>query len=682
MNRQLYKNMKCFYEKLRKMYLIIGKSYTMIRDTKLILFLGDRLNCDNSSCIKKGKGLVMKDWKEKLQSPSMVFFIFAIKLIVYYILIGVNIFSNLAILCSVIVLGCIFFVFSRSEIKGKGFYFLGIYTFFSIIMFADTMYYNYYNQTVSIKQLWQASNVAKVPSSFIATLIPASFLLILDIPFVYYYFKKDFAKWMEHKERQHKVKRIRQSGIFIAIVIMVISINPMKIDAFTKLGSVEFFANHIGDIYRFIEEKVSPEVLPKEEVLERVEKNVNQVTAKKYHNIASGKNLILIQIEAYQNFLIGAEYNGQELSPNLNQLLQKDTLYFDHFYSNIGKGNTADAEFSTLNSLYPVQDREAYSLYETNTFNGLPWLLRDLGYQTFAVHGYEGSFWNRENAYPYQGFQDYYSMEDLEQDEIIGLGISDQSVFRQSMDLIKNQTDPYFAFIITLTNHHPYLLDEDKKQLTLLPEHENTKFGSYLQTAYYTDQVIGEFIEELKANGEYEDTVIAMYGDHHGLNSTMDGNDEIMSEFLGKTYDYDEMLKVPLIIHIPNSGIKETISTVGGQIDFLPTIANLMGIEYEQPYVLGQDLVNAVDGFVAFTVYLFEGSFASKNVMFEISREGIFDGSRAWDLDSQEPVDILLWKDEYERTIELKKASKEILDQDLIKDYVTHEVMVTKEKNK
>lgn len=621
----------------------------------------------------------MKSWKEILKSPNMVILIFALKLVTYYSLIGVNIFSNLAILCSIIVLGCIFLIFSRSNIKRKGLCFLALYTFFSIIMFADTMYYNYYNQTVSVKQLWQASNVAKVPSSFIATLIPASFILLLDIPFVYYYFKKDICTWLQVEGKEKKHKKTKQIATFMGILIVILSINPIKSVAVTKLGSVEFFTNHIGDIYRFVEERLSPETLDPEVVLETVEENVKTPVAKKYNNIANGKNLIVIQVEAYQNFLIGAEYNGQELSPNLNKLLQKDTLYFDHYYSNIGKGNTADAEFSTLNSLYPVIDREAYSLYETNTFNGLPWLLKEQGYSTFAVHGYEGSFWNRENAYPYQGIDEYYSLEDLEQDEIIGLGVGDKSMFRQTVEIIKQQKNPYFSFLITLTNHHPFLLEEEKKGITLLPEHENTKFGSYLETAYYTDQAIGEFIEELKEAGEYENTVIALYGDHHGLNCTMDGNEEIVSEYLGKPYTYDEMLKVPLIIHVPGSGVKETITTLGGQIDFLPTIANLMGLEYEQPYVLGQDLVNAKEGFVAFTVYLFEGSFASGNTMFEISREGIFEGSKAWNIDTGEELDATQFEEEYNRAVALKKASKEILDQDLIKDYVTRAPITTKE---
>jgi len=142
---------------------------------------------------------------------------------------------------------------------------------------------------------------------------------------------------------------------------------------------------------------------------------------------------------------------------------------------------------------------------------------------------------------------------------------------------------------------------------------------------------------------------------------------------LGKTYDYDEMLKVPLMIHIPGSGVAKTISTTGGQVDFLPTIANIMDIDIDQPYVLGQVLVNAKDGFVAFTAYLFEGSFVHNNVMFEISREGVFEGSRAWDINTGTSLDASLYEEDYKRAITLKQTSKEILDQNLIADYVHRE---------
>lgn len=618
-----------------------------------------------------------KKWKKMVKSPYMILPLLGVKLLTYYYLIDVNILLNPFVLFSVAVFLLLFVGIGRSSLKQKGLLFLALYSFVSIIMFADSMYYNYYNQTVSIKQLWQASNVAKVPNSFIATLIPASFILLFDIPFVYYYFKRDVKIW--NKFRKKRTKILEYFFSFIGISILLLSINPFHSEWVKSINSVEFFSNHISDILLAVKDSMPKQEVPEDEVLKVIEKTVEKIEGTKWNGIAKGKNLIVIQLESFQNCLLFADYHGQELTPNLNQLIQKDSIYYNNYYTSIGKGNTVDAEFSSMNSLYPVIDRECYELYTENTYNGLPWILRDEGYQAFAVHGYEASFWNRDKAYPYQGFEEFYSIDKLVQDEQIGLGISDESVFRQTIPILKSQNNPYFAFIITLTNHHPYELNEEKCEITIAPEDEGTKFSRYLQTVYYTDKVIGQFIEQLKTEELYENTVIALYGDHHGLNWTMDGNDQTMGRFLGREYDYDEMMNVPLIIHIPNSGIKETVSTVGGQIDFLPTIANLMGLSIPQPYILGQDLSNAKNGFAAFTAYLFEGSFVKDGVMFEISREGVFNGSRAFEPHTGKELNYEDYYKDYERTIEIKKASKDILEQDLIANYVNRHIEVTEE---
>ncbi|MFU0826133.1 MAG: Phosphoglycerol transferase MdoB [Lachnoclostridium sp.] len=613
----------------------------------------------------------MQRLKKVLQSPYMILLFFVAKLSIYYYLINVDLKDFIFVAVSVILMGALFIGFSRSRLKHKRGWFLLVYSLLSLLMFADSMYYNYYNQTVSIKQLWQAANVAAVPDSFVATLIPASFLLFPDIPFVYYYFKKHNQG--EEKNRWSFKKEIKYVAIGLCAVFAILVINPFNNVAIAKVNSVEFFTNHVSDVYNALTEKIVSAQVPAEEVLDAVEDVSGEENGNELHGIGAGKNLILIQVEALQNFVINREYNGQVITPNLNAFLKKDTLYFDHYYSNIGKGNTADAEFSTLNSLYPVIDRECYTLYADNTFDGLPWLLRDKGYTTFAIHGYKGEFWNREEAYPGQGFENFYSMEDLDNSDIIGLGISDKSMFKQAVDIIKSQNKPFFSFIVTLTSHHPYIIDESHATLRLKEEDKDTKFGAYLQTIHYMDEAFGQFIRDLKAAGIYDNTIIALYGDHHGLNVGMDNNAEIMTNFLGKTYDYDEMLKVPLMIHIPGSGVAKTISTTGGQVDFLPTIANIMDIDIDQPYVLGQDLVNAKDGFVAFTAYLFEGSFVHNNVMFEISREGVFEGSRAWDINTGTSLDASLYEEDYKRAITLKQTSKEILDQNLIADYVHRE---------
>lgn len=617
----------------------------------------------------------MKRLKSILQSPYIILLLFAVKLIVYYSLIGVDVTDLIFITVSILAFGTIFVCFSRSRLKRKKGLFLIVYSLLSLLMFADSMYYNYYNQTVSIKQLWQAANVAAVPESFIATLIPASFLLFLDIPFVYYHFRKLLAEGNERSHWNFK-KEIKYFIAAFCGLFLLLVVNPFNSTTIDKVNSVEFFSNHVNDIYNAIAENIAPEVIPPEEVLDTVlEVAAAQPDGDKYDSIGKGKNLILIQVEALQNFVINEEYNGQVITPNLNALINHDTLYFDRYYTNIGKGNTADAEFSTLNSLYPVIDRECYTLYQNNTFNGLPWLLRDKGYSAYAIHGYKGEFWNREAAYPAQGFEDFYSMEDLDASDIIGLGVSDKSMFAQAVSIMEKEKQPFFNFIITLSSHHPFNIDEAHATLKLKDEDVGTKFGSYIQTIRYFDEALGEFISELKQAGLYESTVIALYGDHHGLNLNMDNNAEKMEEFLGRAYDYDEMLRVPMLIHVPGSGVKETISTTGGQIDFLPTIANIMDIELNQPYVLGQDLCNATDGFVAFTAYLFGGSFIHNDVMFEISREGIFEGSRAWKIGDNEPLDGSLYEEEYNRAITLKKTSKEILDQNLISGYVTHDTI-------
>ncbi len=611
----------------------------------------------------------MKQYKKILQSPYMILLLFTIKLIVYYGLIDANILDSIIIIVSIIALGIIFIGFSRIKFKHKKGLFLIVYSLVSVLMFADSMYYNYYNQTVSIKQLWQAKNVAAVPDSFIATLIPASFLLFLDIPFVYYYFKKHIDDTSTKNSWSFK-KEMKYLIVGLCAIFGLLVVNPLDSVAIDKVNSVEFFTNHVNDIYNAVTDNIATEKIPADKVLEVVEEVAPKEDGLSLQGIGKDKNLILIQVEALQNFVIGAEYNGQILTPNLNALISKDSLYFNRYYSTIGKGNTVDAEFATLNSLYPVIDRECYTLYEKNTFYGLPWILREKGYDTLAIHGYEGQFWNREAAYPGQGFKKFYSMEDLDASEIIGLGISDKSMFKQAIDILKDEKEPFFSFIVTLTSHHPYILDEKDSTLVLREEDKDTKFGSYLQAIHYTDEALGQFIADLKESGLYDNTIIGIYGDHHGLNKNMDNNQEKMEEYLGREYDYDEMLRVPLIIHVPGSDVNRTISTTGGQIDFLPTIANIMGLKINNPYILGQDLVNAKEGFAAFTAYLFEGSFIHNNVMFEISREGVFEGSRAWDVETHKELDAALFEEDYNRAIKIKETSKEILNQNLIADYM------------
>ena len=98
----------------------------------------------------------------------------------------------------------------------------------------------------------------------------------------------------------------------------------------------------------------------------------------KYFGIGKNRNLIVIQVESLQNFVVNKKYGDTEITPNLNYLINNDSFYFPNYYQQLGLGNTSDAEFITNNSIYPTTEGQAYSLYQNNEFYGLPWQLRRL----------------------------------------------------------------------------------------------------------------------------------------------------------------------------------------------------------------------------------------------------------------------------------------------------------------
>ena len=183
-------------------------------------------------------------------------------------------------------------------------------------------------------------------------------------------------------------------------------------------------------------------------------------------------------------------------------------------------------------------------------------------------------------------------------------------------------------------------------------------------------------ITYLKEAGLYENTMIIIYGDHQGMNMETPSVKSKMSEFLEKEYNYDEMLNVPLIIHVPGLGESKTIDTVGGQVDILPTIANLMDVEIGQPFVFGHDLLNAEEGFVAQISYIGKGSFITgdNQMLFAIGKDGTVESGRVWNLATGERMNRndSLCQQYSDRANALIDTCKKVLDYNLIAEYVTH----------
>ena len=337
---------------------------------------------------------------------------------------------------------------------------------------------------------------------------------------------------------------------------------------------------------------VSKELTAEEvnEVKSWFENNKENIEDNKYAGYLKGKNLIAIQVESLENFVINQKVNGQEITPTLNKLLS-NSLYFDNIYEQNNSGTSSDADLMVNTSIFPVRNHSTFPTYPWTKYNSLQQLLNEEGYTTISTHAELPGSWNW--AEPHKAFETnkIWDIKEFNLDEVIGLGLSDESYLKQLANKLKDEEDPFYTFVATLTSHGPFDIPEDKKLLDLPKELDENMLGAYFQSIRYTDEAIKLFIEELDKNGQLDNTVLMIYGDHCGVHKFYE--DLITDAPLEGDWWKDNHKEIPFIIY--NKDIKgEIISNVGGQVDFLPTISYLLGVEKEkfQDTSMGRILVN------------------------------------------------------------------------------------------
>lgn len=508
----------------------------------------------------------------------------------------------------------------------------------SILVFADTLYFRYYNTAITLPVFRQIGLVSTIADSTISLLRPGDLIFAVDFPIFIIYFLLIRKKRLNKPAPIKLFIRVISTVLILCICIGVshyacriapadttdteFTISSGNNKVITDYGLFYFHYYDIkGSIIElfFTDRTLEPE--EKQELDEffvqkdSVSKNNSSI---KYKGIAEGKNLIVIQMEAIQQFLINAEYNGREITPNLNKFID-DSIYLDNFFYQVGAGNTSDAEFLTNNSLYPLKEGAVYFKYPYNTYESLPNILNSRGYSTYVFHANKPSYWNRNEMYKSVGFRNFISSNKFDQDDIIGWGLSDKSMFRQAVDKI-DTSNPFYGFFITLSSHHPYnyFTDFDNFDVTGC---NNEMAANYMKAANYVDQAIGEFFDMLKQKGLYDNSVIVIYGDHHAV---MKDQTDVLTELTGfqfTEYNWTMQQKTPCFIHFPGMDKTGVNNTVCGEIDILPTIANLMG--FEVPHALGKDILNTDNGYAV----LRDSSVITDEFAYIASEEKVYDNN-------------------------------------------------------
>lgn len=488
--------------------------------------------------------------------------------------------------------------------KGRGRYtaLMVLYFFLSFLLFANVMYYRFFNDFITLPTLFQTQNFGDVSGSITTLLKPYDFLFFSDIAVL-------LVLLLTKKIKMEKdVLKRRAAFSFIGIGFAISGLNLVLAESDRpELLTRGFDRNYIVKYLGMYNYTVYDAVQSTRASAQRVLADSNDITEvvnytssnhaeanPEYFGKAEGMNVILIHLESIQEFLINYELHGEEVTPFLNSLTEdKNMMYFDNFFHQTAQGKTADAEFILSNSLYGLPQGSAFTMKGTNTYQAAPAILGQEGYTSAVFHPNTGSFWNRNEIYKSFGYNHFFDAGSYEMDpeQLADYGLMDKPFFEQSIPYLESLPEPFYAKFITVTHHYPFSMDQDE---TTIEPHTtgDQSVDDYFQTARYADEALEQFFHYLKESGLYDNSMIIMYGDHYGISQNHDdAMEKVLEKEVTPFVSKSELQRVPFFIRVP--GMEGAIRhTYGGQIDILPTILHLLGKETKDYIHFGTDLLS------------------------------------------------------------------------------------------
>lgn len=310
---------------------------------------------------------------------------------------------------------------------------------------------------------------------------------------------------------------------------------------------------------------------------ERIDDPINYV---KYRNKQPSENslqdsnqpnVLIIVLESVRAYEMNTEIDGTTLTPNLLKIAEEGAV-FNNFYAT--NRVTVKSETAILCSLLDTQNYSPYSVSDGKIgARCLPKILGELGYKSIWIHGYTKDFFNRKKFMPSLGFSELFASEEFEasgydNDSDIGWGVPDTVLFNKALDMLEKREEPFFAEILTLTNHQPFKWDyKDIQFPTALDYESNDVYDNYLKGIHYTDYALGKFWEAFSASSLKENTFVLITGDH----SVPYYPESMVSE----SEQLDTLFKMPFIVLGPNIR-HQKIDTRASHLDIAPTVLSII----------------------------------------------------------------------------------------------------------
>lgn len=466
----------------------------------------------------------------------------------------------------------------------------------SLMLFGDHIYYIFSNSVLSIAQISNLQYGEEIISTLPMVIQLRQILYFLDILILLGVLVGKVLK-IEKKKENTKKQIVTKAILGVVGVAIFVIIGVTYVDIGTKLSynkdlqisKSTIFGYHISDIVNSATMKQRTKYKNYDDMIKDYETlkvtYENQYGEEVYQltGVLENKNVIIVQLESVQEFVINKEINGKEITPNLNEFLNKNITFTNmHMQS---YSTTADSEHSTITSIYPMENGMSFSRYYTNTYDDIFKIFNKKDYHTSFMHGNYPYFWNRGNVYSRFNLNELVLKEQFEDtSENINGDLSDELLYKQAVQKWKQYDKPFFSYIVSASSHTPYTLDglEDRKKVHInVGKYKDTYFGNYLEAMNYADYAFGILIQELKNEGLYEDTAILVFGDHNGLNMYNEELIDFLSYIDEDITDVDLKLnytRVACGFKIPDmESIK--IDKPVNKLDIKPTLAYLCNLD-------------------------------------------------------------------------------------------------------
>jgi len=466
----------------------------------------------------------------------------------------------------------------------------------SLVLLADRAYAEYFHQPINFRMTSGIGQLWDVRQSIVALVQPYDLAMLVAwlVLGVFAWRRRPLAAGLIGKSS-------RATGLLLAVAgtagLVHAGVRASALEIPALGGSVGAYARefglgwyHVRDVWGLLGGGAGSRPLDDEQrdriLAAFLHKEKLNATDSPLFGVARGRNVVLIQLEAFGHPLLDLQISSGLVTPTLDRLA-REGLSFDHAMDTAGVGRTSDCEFQVLTGLRSHSTVPVAFAHTQHDYTTLATVMSELGGESLSFHGNRGGFWNRSVTHPNYGIGRSDFVESYEATVPRPWGVSDADVFAQMPERLAALDTRFVALLISLSSHHPFHDVPAAVADWQVPAREGSMLAGYLRLAHFTDAALGDFMQRMHDAGLAERTLFVIYGDHDpGLDA--DGR-RVLGERQRRDLDHPAERRVPLLFVAPGAeeelaaGRKAAKMTVATFADIAPTVLHLLG----EPVPLG-----------------------------------------------------------------------------------------------